>query len=460
MSDAEVEGRAGELPPRLLGERGPEGDLVRRYLRRPHGASEERSWPRLEAALFAPLPARRRRPRRRWLAGLAAAVAAAGVWLLVPRWPAVPRLPPSARAPIESQPPAQAPARPEAAGAPMAIALGPRARVIPAGRWTIPGQASLEIGPGGAARARARAGRSPAVSLLRGRIALEVVSRPRTEPFWLTAGPYRFTVVGTAFAVERGPAQVTLRVSEGRVAVSSAGRPLTTVSAGGSWAGALSPAPTMDTGPGPEPDCAVLAAGLPRAAQLPCWRAQAAGAGLRAQNALFHIGRITEEDLREPSVALATFRELRLRFPRGPLRVETDLSIVQLLAATGRPREALEESAALLAQGSGAERAAELHLLRGNLYREALGDLAQAEREYRLASEPALTAPEADLDQALFLHAVTLEALGRHREAAEGYRRYLARGRPARAQEARTRLERIDQTSGVAPGSKQVEVMP
>ena len=68
--------------------------------------------------------------------------------------------------------------------------------------------------------------------------------------------------------------------------------------------------------------------------------------------------------------------------------------MVQLLSALGRHAEALEESAALLARGSSPERAAELRLLRGNLYRQ-LGNLTRADHEYRLASELTARAPEA-----------------------------------------------------------------
>ena len=185
---------------------------------------------------------------------------------------------------------------------------------------------------------------------------------------------------------------------------------------------------------------------------LACLRAEAAGAGLRAQIALFHIGRIHEEELREPSAALATFEELRRRFPRGPLRPESDLSIVELLAVTGRHAEALDESAALLARGSSAERTTELRLLRGDLYRKR-ADLVHAEREYRLATGAA-TADTPAADEALFLHAATLAALGRRSDAIARYRVYLERARPLRAAEARAHLARLEQTSAPQAGSK------
>jgi len=460
-------GRAAEadLPPRLSGERSHEGALVRRYLQRPHGGSELRSWFHFEAALLARPPGRRSRAPRA-LAALVGVAALAAVSLLLLRRPASPPVEVAPRAPVVGPP---APAAKTAVhrsatvptdsgpAAPRIIALGRGPRALDPGRWTIAEEASLELAPGSAARAELSPGGSPVLALVRGRIALAVVPKPRPTPFRITAGHYEFTVLGTTFTVERGPDHVDLVVSEGHVAVSRAGHRLAVVSAGGKWSSGTS-APTA---PGPsesaDPECAVPGSHRPGPAALPCLRAQAAGGGLRAQIALFHIGRINQEDLREPAGALATFEELRRRFPGGPLRAESDLSIVQLLAAAGRHGEALEESAALLARGSSPERAAELRLLRGNLYRQALGDLTRAEYEYRLACDLTSltsTAPATPTaDEALYLHALSLEALGRRLEAQGRYHIYLGRERPAHATQAREALLRLEQTSGAAPGS-------
>lgn len=381
------------LPSRLSGERSGEGALVRRYLQRPHGGSESRSWSHFEAALRGGPPRRRSRVP---VAALVCVAALAGVSLLLLRQPARPPVEVATRAPVVGLPaPATRTAVPESATAPdnhapapsRIIALGRGSRALDPGRWTIAEEASLELAPGSAARAQQSPGGSPVLALVRGQIALAVVPKPRPTPFRITAGHYEFTVLGTTFTVERGPDHVDLVVSEGHVAVSRAGRRLAVVSAGGTWfSGTPAPA-ARAAGPASAPaECAAPGSQRPGPAALPCLRAQAAGGGLQAQIALFHIGRINQEDLHEPAGALATFEELRRRFPGGPLRAESDLTIVQLLAAAGRHGEALEESAALLERGSSPERAAELRRLRGNLYRR-LGDFTRAEYEYRLASE-------------------------------------------------------------------------
>jgi tetratricopeptide (TPR) repeat protein len=174
---------------------------------------------------------------------------------------------------------------------------------------------------------------------------------------------------------------------------------------------------------------------------LSCWRTHATGAGLRAEVALYRMGTIARDELGDPTQALAAFEELRRRYPDGTLRGEAELSIVGLLARSGRYTEALAESATLLGQRSGTERAAELHVLRGNVYREGLGDLTRAASEYGLASVE--TGRPATVDEALFLHAVTLEALGRQTDAVERYRQYLTRVHPAHEKEARKRLQRL-----------------
>ena len=186
-------GRAvkADLPPRLSGEGRHEGDLVRRYLRRPHVGSEMRAWFRFEAALLA-RPSRRRSRAPHALVALVGVAALAAVSVLLLRRPG--------RPPIEvaNRVPDVGPAAPAAmtAGhgpatvlpdrgpaAPPIIALGPDPRALHPGRWTIADEASLEIAPGSAARAELSPGGAPVLALTRGRIALAVVRKPRPAPF-------------------------------------------------------------------------------------------------------------------------------------------------------------------------------------------------------------------------------------------------------------------------------------
>jgi hypothetical protein len=133
------------------------------------------------------------------------------------------------------------------------------------------------------------------------------------------------------------------------------------------------------------PDCLARArAGEPRAAEQ-CFAAQTGGTGLGAELALYELARLRRDVLGDLRGALAALDDHRARFASGSLRQEVELFRVELLARLGRAHEALVSSAELLASPRGHERAAELHLLRGNVFRQDLGDPASAAREYRAA---------------------------------------------------------------------------
>jgi hypothetical protein len=160
--------------------------------------------------------------------------------------------------------------------------------------------------------------------------------------------------------------------------------------------------------------------GEPRSAEL-CFNQQAAGGGLTAEMALYEMARLRRDVLRDATGALGALDEYRQRFPRGTLRNEVNISRVELLSQLGRGREALRESEALLDSASGRERAAELHVLRGNVFRHDLADLAAAILEYAQA-EPFGGSLGAEASR---LRGMSLESLGDREGALAAYRRYL-----------------------------------
>jgi hypothetical protein len=174
-----------------------------------------------------------------------------------------------------------------------------------------------------------------------------------------------------------------------------------------------------------------------------CYLAVGRGDGLAAETALYEVARLRRDVLGDGAGALEALQLSRARFPAGMLRQEVDLSIVELLPKLNRHREAIDEIGRLLAQGGGLERgvdsAAELHVLRGNIYREVLEDFARAERDYADAEEA--RAPV--VGDATFFRGVCLQALGRADDARGVFNRYLAAGRGRFADEARRRLERL-----------------
>lgn len=187
----------------------------------------------------------------------------------------------------------------------------------------------------------------------------------------------------------------------------------------------------------PRSSCLDIAGRDTRAAER-CFAERAAGSGLSAEMALYEMARLRRDMLRDALGALDALNDYRLRFPRGSLRHEVDISRIELLSQLGRSREALRESEALLFSPTGRERAAELHVLRGNVFRHDLSDWAAAAREYALA-EPFGGALGAEASR---LRGQSLEAMGDLPGALAAYRRYLESTAPsARRAEVARRVE-------------------
>ena len=91
----------------------------------------------------------------------------------------------------------------------------------------------------------------------------------------------------------------------------------------------------------------------------------------------------------------------------------------------------------------GRVRAAELHVLRGNMYRTALSDLNAAASEFARAER--LGGPLGA--EATYLRGTCLEALGNRRAALEAYERYLSTPRRPRAAEVRRRIAALSVSS-------------
>lgn len=201
------------------------------------------------------------------------------------------------------------------------------------------------------------------------------------------------------------------------------------------------PAPTpssVQSASQPEEDCLGHARAGDAARAARCFEQRALGSGLSAQIALYELARLQRDALGDPARALGTLEQYLARFPEGSLNGEASFSKVELLTKLGRASEALLASAELLRSRHGGERAAEVHLLRGNLLRSA-NQPAQAVSEYRAA----LAAPGRIGDEAAFQLAAALEATGEAGAARTAYEQYLSRPNPRRAAAARARLEAL-----------------
>jgi hypothetical protein len=190
------------------------------------------------------------------------------------------------------------------------------------------------------------------------------------------------------------------------------------------------------------PDCLSLArGGKPRDAEA-CFLERAAGNALGAEMALYEVARLRRDVLANPAGALEALSTYQRRFPQGTLGREVSLSHVELLVEVGRQEEALRESDALLRSGLGSERALELHLLRGHVYRRKMKDLAAAAREYALAERAGGGSAAAD---AGYLAGVCQLELGDRAAARGSFERYLASGQSKHREEVRKKLEALSE---------------
>jgi tetratricopeptide (TPR) repeat protein len=454
-----------DLEPRRLREgRGAAADAARvfHFETAATGVDEAAQWHRLTLRLRRPTGSRRH-GLRLWLAGAAVAAAATATlsffWanrattpLVIARIPPLRAAPPSA--PVPTVPASVGASGPERQARRLALSGAPRA--LPAGAVELDGEAHAELAPGGRALASTDAGNTR-VSLVRGSLRLDVSPPEPGRRFAVEMGPYRVVVAGASFRMVRSGPTVDLWVSEGHVTVWRSEHRGPLVAAGDHWAGTLPPEVTIATeesasrataAPSARADApttkadalasceAAAGAGRPREA-LDCYRRIDGGTNLAAELALYEAARLELRLTSDARAALETLDAYTRRFPLGSLRAEVELTRVELLPRVGEHMRALDLSERLLREHPDRER--DLRLLRGNIFREALGDCERAEPEYRVAAVGAGRAS----DDAAFYDAVCVELLGRTAEAVLAYEAYLGRPRPAHETEARKRLSTL-----------------
>jgi ferric-dicitrate binding protein FerR (iron transport regulator) len=378
------------------------GPIMRKYVRHLEGVDgideEPRAFARTKATL-------QRRTARRLIAGTAAlaGVGAMVVTLWLGVFPARPQplqtalLPSPAPGPVRAPALPSAPASTSAAPSPPSIRLGSKPIALGAGRIELEDQASVLVAQSTKASARSERG-DTTIRLDSGRVDLHVRPQAPGHSLAVTAGPFNFVVIGTSFSVRRQRDHVTLQVTEGRVAVMRGNRTLARVTIGQSWTGQIDDGPAASPPPPTSPAtmsspsavpvaCAdLLTAGRTRQAIACLDRRAAQGSGPDSDVAAYEAARLWKDDVGDLEQARMAFQSYAARFPQGALRVEAALSLVEILPRLGRHQEALAQAARLLTDPAAAPRRAEIHLLRGNIFRLALGDRAAAMDEYRAAA--------------------------------------------------------------------------
>jgi TolA-binding protein len=174
---------------------------------------------------------------------------------------------------------------------------------------------------------------------------------------------------------------------------------------------------------------AARAAADPRVA-LALYEKLASRGGAVAENALYEMGGIYHDQLKQPAKAVAAWDRSRTRYPNGLLRAEADLSVIDTLVSLGDEKRTLGESLAFLKRYPHSERRGEVARVVGDLYRGD-GNCPAALQYYRVAQGAKVT-PD-DADAASFGQAACLYAM-RDEGASAALRTYLdqnPRGRHA-----------------------------
>jgi len=290
--------------------------------------------------------------------------------------------------------------------APRALAIGEQLHVgVSPAMVDVVNTARLSAGAGASLRVT-EAGPSIALTLDEGTALVHVRPRAGRAPFLVRTPGFSARVVGTVFRINvAATGESSIVVARGQVEVlpvAATGSGLLTarpvlVHAGERWPLGHTDAASSDElarlGTA-ELEGATLAdfappalpcAGPPEAA-LSCQLAQAEHhSPLSAENALYEAGWIALRELHDPARALGIWKNLRTRFPNGPLRTDVDASVVDALVAQHRSAEALGEIDSYLRTYPDGLRAAEMHFVRATLLEEHDGDCRRARHELDLA---------------------------------------------------------------------------
>jgi hypothetical protein len=299
--------------------------------------------------------------------------------------------------------------------------------------------------------------------LRRGEVRFSVAAPAAATSYVVTVASYHVVFAASRFVVKSQAQTVTVTVEDGVAEISDGAR-VVRIGSGETWssvggheggrdraaharaltiraahdkAPVLTPEPGLD-GATVERDREDLAAARaaaragadPRTA-LTLYERLAARGGAVAENALYEIGGIYHDQLKQPGKAVAAWDRYRTRYPNGLLRAEADLSVIDTLVTLGDEARTLDESLAFLKRYPHSERRGEVARVVGDLYRGE-GNCAAALDFYRAAQGAKVTRDDAD--DASFGQAACLYAM-RDDGAASALRVYLdqnPRGRHAR----------------------------
>jgi hypothetical protein len=287
--------------------------------------------------------------------------------------------------------------------------------------------------------------------LRKGEVRFSVASQAAAPKFVVSVAAYHVVVASSRFVVKSQAETVTVTVEDGVAEIEDGGR-VVRIGSGETWSSSgpraarerraarvvrekvAAPAPVE--APVAEQDRQDLAAARaarsgsdPRAA-LALYEKLASRGGAVAENALYEIGGIYHDQLKQPAKAVAAWDRYRTHYPSGLLRAEADLSVIDTLVSLGDEKRTLAESLAFLKRYPHSERRGEVARVVGDLYRGD-GKCAAALEFYRVAQGAKVTRDDADdaaFGQAACLYAMRDDGA---EAALRGYLDHNPRGRHA-----------------------------
>ena len=270
--------------------------------------------------------------------------------------------------------------------------------------------------------------------------------------FSVRIAPYRAVVAGARFVVKAAARSITVAMEDGEAEIWNGSR-MVRIGSGETWSSTPAPngvagadrgvrtratrdrspvlGPTasttsdpqgQDDGDDPAAARGARAAADPRLA-LSLYEHLASRTGPVAENAMYEIGGVYHDQLKQPAKAVAAWDRYRTRYPNGLLRAEADLSVIDTLATLDDGTRTLTEALAFLKRYPHSERRAEIARVVGDLYR-GRGNCRAALDFYRVIQGGKVTSEEAD--DAAFGQAACLYSL-RDAGADGALRAYVAR---------------------------------
>src|SRR5450432_2047398 len=114
------------------------------------------------------------------------------------------------------------------------------------------------------------------------------------------------------------------------------------------------------------------------------YRTLALRGGAAGEHAEYEIGGILRDSLHQPREAVSAWRSYREQHPRGLLRIEADISVIETLVSMGDTSAAISEASEFIRRYPDSERSAEIARLAGDLLRER-GEYVEAIHAYDIA---------------------------------------------------------------------------